>query len=318
MSAADVEVVAGSGAAGKCCDDAAAPETPSLEELSKVLVDETAPVAKRTRAVFLLRQNGSTEAMDVLATALGSPSVLLGHEVAYVLGQMGSAHPVAVLRKVLQSPRDYHPIVRHEAAEALGAIGLEANIDLLEQHCSDADVEVSDTCKIAVDRLRFMQANPRWGEEYKSRYHCVDPAPVAEESDVAELKAMLNDSSLSLFQRYRAMFKLRDINSKEAVLALASGFSDPSPVFRHEVAYVFGQMAHPASVPSLVTMLGKTDEHSMVRHEAAEALGAVGGDDVDAILKGFVGDADRIVKESCDVALDIYDYWHLGIEGGCC
>ncbi len=314
MSSEQVETVS----KNSCCDEStAAPETPSLSELAQVLVDETAPIAKRTRAVFLLRQMGTEEAMDTLATALNSPSVLLGHEIAYVLGQMHSKYPVEILRKVLAS-KDYHLIVRHEAAEALGAIGLEDNIDLLASFAQDEDVELAHTCQIAVDRLKFLKENPTWEQEYKSRYHCIDPAPPAEEDDVKELQRMLNDTSLSLFNRYRAMFKLRDINTKEAVLALATGFADASPVFRHEVAYVFGQLAHPASVPSLIEMLQKNEEHSMVRHEAAEALGAVGTDDVVEVLKGFQGDDDRIVKESCDVALDIYDYWHLGMEGGCC
>ena len=54
------------------------------------------------------------------------------------------------------------------------------------------------------------------------------------------------------------------------------------------------------------------------RHEAAEALGSVGssnscGQDVEPMLRPFsiMGPAqlDPIVKESCEVALDIKDYW---------
>jgi len=296
-----------------CCET----KTPPIEELQVVLHDETAPPAKRTRAVFLLRSMGTHEAMDALATALKSPSVLLGHEIAYVLGQMKDPYAVPVLRQVLDSD-EYHLIVRHEAAEALGALGLEENLDILEKYANDSNPELAHTCQIARDRIRFVKENPDWAERYPSLFDCIDPAPPSDDTDIAVLKAKLNDQSLSLFERYRAMFKLRDINTKEAVLALASGFADPSPVFRHEVAYVFGQIANKASVPSLIAQLRKTDEHSMVRHEAAEALGAVGGDDVAAVLKEFQSDPDRIVKESCDVALDIYDYWHLGIESSCC
>ena len=38
--------------------------------------------------------------------------------------------------------------------------------------------------------------------------------------------------SLPLFDRYRAMFALRNDGGKEAVLALASGFDDDSALFR--------------------------------------------------------------------------------------
>lgn len=47
--------------------------------------------------------------------------------------------------------------------------------------------------------------------------------------------AQLTDQSLPLFERYKAMFSLRNNGSKAAVLALCTGFNDPSPLFRHEV-----------------------------------------------------------------------------------
>ena len=47
----------------------------------------------------------------------------------------------------------------------------------------------------------------------------------------------------------------------------------------------------------------------MVRHEAAEALGAIGSPECQAVLKTFKDDIDQVVRESCEVALDIADYW---------
>ncbi len=290
----------------------------SVAELRAVLLDEAAPIAKRTRAVFLLRQIGTNEAIDTLAESLSSPSVLLGHEVAFVLGQMQNPYIAPTLARVLKDA-SYHPVVRHEAAESLGAIAMEEYLPLLEELCNDPCVEVAHTCQIAVERVRFIKANPDWDKTYSSGYHCIDPAPPAEESDVKTLGDIMCDQSKSLFDRYRAMFKLRDINTEEAVHALARGFDDPSPVLRHEIAYVFGMITHPAAAPALKQALTKAGEHSMVRHEAAEALGAlaaeVGGPDDEAtkdavaLLKQYEGDEDRIVAESCTVALDIQEYW---------
>ena len=48
------------------------------------------------------------------------------------------------------------------------------------------------------------------------------------------------------------MFALRDDGSMEAIEALASGFEDESALFRHEIAYVFGQMQDERSVPALI------------------------------------------------------------------
>lgn len=112
------------------------------------------------------------------------------------------------------------------------------------------------------------------------------------------------------------MFALRDLASPPdlptaipAVNALASGFADPSALFRHEVAFVFGQLSHPASIPSLIAILSNRQEESMVRHEAAEALGSLGEETgVEDILKGFLDDPEQVVRESVVVALDMADF----------
>ena len=112
------------------------------------------------------------------------------------------------------------------------------------------------------------------------------------------------------------MFALRDLSSPPdlptavpAVEALARGLNDRSALFRHEIAFVFGQLSHPASIPSLVASLSNKDEQSMVRHEAAEALGSLGGEDgVEDILRKFLDDPEQVVRESVVVALDMAEF----------
>lgn len=133
---------------------------------------------------------------------------------------------------------------------------------------------------------------------------------------VEELGKELMDTSVPLFIRYRAMFALRDLASPPdlptavpAVHALARGFDDPSDLFRHEIAFVFGQLSHPASIPALTSALGNLNEASMVRHEAAEALGSLGDEEgVEDTLKGFLKDPEQVVRESVMVALDMAEY----------
>lgn len=151
-----------------------------------------------------------------------------------------------------------------------------------------------------------------------SDFASVDPAPPTAESgkSVEELGNQLMDVNQPLFGRYRAMFALRDLASPPdlptavpAVLALAKGFADKSALFRHEIAFVFGQLSHPASIPALTEALSDVNEASMVRHEAAEALGSLGEEEgVEDILKGFLHDKEKVVRESVIVALDIADY----------
>jgi deoxyhypusine monooxygenase len=124
------------------------------------------------------------------------------------------------------------------------------------------------------------------------------------------------DTSKPLFLRYRAMFALRDLASPPthptavpAVKALAEGFKDTSALFRHEIAFVFGQLSHPASIPALTDALSNLNEASMVRHEAAEALGSLGDEEgVEDTLKKFLDDPERVVRESVIVALDMAEY----------
>ena len=104
------------------------------------------------------------------------------------------------------------------------------------------------------------------------------------------------------------MFRLRDLNTKESVEALASGFYDPSALFRHEIAYVFGQLCSQYSIPSLVEVLKNKSEEGMVRHEAAEALGSIGSEECVTVLKLFVNDDTQVVRESCIVALDMAEW----------
>lgn len=138
----------------------------------------------------------------------------------------------------------------------------------------------------------------------------IDPAPAAEKNTpTVELQQILLDTSRSLFERYRAMFSLRNRNTEDAVEALAAAFDDKSALFRHEIAYVMGQMQNPHTVPALKKVLENKDEHRMVRHEAAEALGSIGTPECEELLQHYLTDSEQAVRESCQVALDIIDYW---------
>ena len=157
-------------------------------------------------------------------------------------------------------------------------------------------------------------------DAYGSDFASVDPAPplpLAEATpSIPDLQDTLLDSSQPLFRRYRAMFALRDLASppdlptaKTAVEALAIGFSDNSALFRHEIAFVFGQLSHPASIPALTRVLENLEEESMVRHEAAEALGSLGEEPgVENLLRRFLQDPEQVVRESVVVALDMAEY----------
>lgn len=302
--------------------------------LRKSLCSEDTPLPIRFRALFSLKHVAVTSdeednivgAVDAIAAAFASPSALLKHELAYCLGQASHKSAVKPLREVL-ADLEQDPMVRHEAAEALGALGWADNLDILLKYRDrkGEDVSIVETCEIAIDRIEWESSEERKKEKLRqSDFSSIDPAPpmpeTEKEVDVADLGKKLMDTTRPLFVRYRAMFALRDLASPPdlptavpAVLALAEGLSDPSALFRHEIAFVFGQLSHPASIPALTASLSDVNEASMVRHEAAEALGGLGEEEgVEATLRLFLNDKEKVVRESCIVALDIAEYENSG------
>ncbi len=270
-------------------------------------------VAERTRALFALKANGTPIAREKLALVMRlDSSALVRHEAAYLLGQLGHPEAIPKLRACIDNESE-HPMVRHEAAEALGAIGDPSTLPYLKMWAMmhGAPVELRQTCKIAAERLEWLQNG---GDPDKFRpYQSVDPTPAAESTDLDELGRQLADESRPLYERYQALFALRNIGGPETIPALAMTLKHAAgdrmgALLRHEVAFVMGQMREQAAVDALGKCLGNEEENEMVRHEAAEALGSIGSKEANNILFQFRDDPCRVVRESVAVALDIADY----------
>ena len=145
--------------------------------LRKTLICENVPLAHRFRALFSLKHIASSPsslqtsaAIEAIAAAFSSPSVLLKHELAYCLGQTKNLQAIPHLRKVLLD-RGEDAMCRHEAAEALGAIGDRSSLDIMSEIRNDAGepVVVRETCDIAVDRILWETSGKRL-ENLKPRY----------------------------------------------------------------------------------------------------------------------------------------------------
>ena len=136
----------------------------------------------------------------------------------------------------------------------------------------------------------------------------VDPAPASDGNIVSNLRNTICDEDEKMFQRMRALFALRNIGGEESVDALAAAFGSASALLKHEIAYVLGQMQDDHAVPHLIERLEDLDEDVMVRHEAAEALGAIGNRSAMTTLEKFVNDEEIVVAESCEVAIDLLNW----------
>lgn len=280
----------------------------TVENVGGVLRDPSNSLAERFRALFTLKGIGTPEAIDQICASFSDPSALLKHELAYCLGQIQSPRALPTLIKVLQD-REEDPMVRHEAGEAMAAIGEPTGTrDVLRKFVNDPAKEVAETCQLALAKLSWLGGHESCLFEDNNPYQSVDPAPPYREGGMAEWREELNDTSKPLFCRYRALFALRNLGGTEAVGAIVSGFQDSSVLFKHEVAYVLGQMQDPTAIPGLVERLEDLEEGAMVRHECAEALGSIASQQCLEVLQCFLGDGQRVVRESCEVALDMWRF----------
>jgi deoxyhypusine monooxygenase len=98
---------------------------------------------------------------------------------------------------------------------------------------------------------------------------------------------LLNTSgNVPLHRRFRALFTLKALKNNDAVriiskgmlgqplrddLIRSPGFSDPSALFKHELAYCLGQMKQTSALPVLESVLRNVSEDPMVRHEVCTA-----------------------------------------------
>jgi deoxyhypusine monooxygenase len=214
-------------------------------------------------------------------------------------------------------------MVRHEAGEALGAIGKESCLPPLREHVDDQCLEVAQTCQLALQRIQYhleeakkhntRPASTETQQQGPSPYLSVDPTPPAPDSiPSTDLRSCLLNEEERIFDRYRALFALRNRGGPEEVQALSASFTSNSALLKHEVAYVLGQIQDANTVSQLKSVLEDSKENPMVRHEAAEALGSIAAPECLDLLKQYALDIDPIVADSCIVALDMLEHEQSG------
>eukprot|EP00775_Hariotina_reticulata_P010724 gene10724-10881_t len=297
-----------------------------VQALDSKIQAQSTSLPEKYRALFSLRNLAGATATDALIKALQDKSDLFRHDVAFCLGQRQDPAAVEVLKQLVADPQE-HPMVRHEAAEALGAIAAPDCLQLLQQYSGDPCQEVAETCQLALGRLKHLEqkkaveaatmaaklAADAAEPAEESPYYSVDPTPaLPSTTPTSQLREMLLSPTVPMFERYRALFALRNKGGADAVAVLGEAFTTSSALLKHEVAYVMGQMQHPDSAAVLGQVLQDTAEHAMVRHEAAEALGAVADAKSIALLQEFASDPEHVVAHSCLVALDMLEHERSG------
>lgn len=149
----------------------------TIASLRESLTSGSTPLPVQFRALFSLKHlarheagDNAVAAVDAIAAGFASPSALLKHELAYCLGQTANDAAVAPLRRVLADLQE-DAMCRHEAAEALGALGKAGNLDILREFRDrpGEDVVIKETCEIAIDRIEWENSEQRKNERLHQR-----------------------------------------------------------------------------------------------------------------------------------------------------
>lgn len=162
-----------------------------------------------------------------------------------------------------------HTLLMVQAAEALGAIGLESNVPILEHSLAhDPAQEVRETCELALSRIKQLKAAyDSSSMTERSPFMSVDPAPPASScSSIGHLRfiqllssrwasfhfysfvcwltmllfffyrEVLLDEERGMYDRYAALFALRNHGGDEAIKAIIDSLGANSALLRHEVS----------------------------------------------------------------------------------
>lgn len=145
----------------------------------------------------------------------------------------------------------------------------------------------------------------------------------ASNNQVQTLRKILTSEQEPLARRFRALFSLKFLASTQppteqtvpAIEAIAAAFTSPSALLKHELAYCLGQSRNDAAISPLRHVLQDKAEDAMCRHEAAEALGALGDMGSLDLLKGLRDNAQEpdVIRETCDIAVDRIE-WEHGLQ----
>jgi len=190
-------------------------------------------------------------------------------------GERDNGENQAGLFELVDLTHDADPIVRANAAFALGEIGDQAGVVNLVRLADEENATVAAEAVEALSKLtKFVGLN-----RYVLITHPDHPEGV----------------------RARAVRHLYRFNSEDASAIAASLLDDPSLAVRTEAAYALARRAHAPAREKLELLA--TDPSTMVRVYAAAALGRIAAKESAPILVQLLGDAHPWVRTNAVIAL---------------
>jgi deoxyhypusine monooxygenase len=201
----------------------------------------------------------TSEAIDALIMGFEYEvkSELLRHEICYSLGQMEvskkkKAVVQAFLEKVVSEP-SHSDFVKHEAIEALEVFNEDLAMKVLEELKDKQSGIVYETYYLKKKQIEWEKETDRGKSEgieiEESLFDTKEPVVwynyKADQryADVGFLQEILLDNvTYDIFERYRALITLREINTEDSLMAICQCFMDShlncSDLLKHQAAFV--------------------------------------------------------------------------------
>tara|TARA_B100000073_G_scaffold307042_1_gene277081 strand:- start:9001 stop:10161 length:1161 start_codon:yes stop_codon:yes gene_type:complete len=278
----------------------------------------------RHEVAFALGQMQSKKATSALISVLKNECEhgMTRHECAEALGAIGDESAVDVLREMHEDETQCRE-VRETASLALRRIE-----HVTKKKSAIVGARVGSKKETTAVGIAEKDDDDDDDDDDVRHAYSVDPVPAMEASvETDTLAAIILDDTADIWDRYGAMFALRNraqetfglakTRENERVVELCSSTLGKtlrsetvhSALLKHEICYVLGQLRedddNDIAREALFDCLEDPNEHAMVRHEAAEAIGSRGGAGAEALLRKYLSCEDRVVRESCEVALDM-------------
>jgi HEAT repeat protein len=252
---------------------------------------------------------GPPEAVESLVTALGRGDVRERRYAAWTLGRMGTSADLAVPALVVAIDSD-DALVRRYATDALAAVGPAAVDPLLgllsrgprsRLHAETALSRMGPAAVPAITTTLKEASDPRVRRSAATVIGAIGPG--AEAAIPALLRALVTEHERSVgVELARALGRMGEAAAPPLAEILDG---DPAPETREFVIRALEEMG-PAARPSVPRLIdaAEHDAERRVRSRAVHALGAIGGEDVRAVLKRRLRtDPSEIVRGDAALAL---------------
>lgn len=258
----------------------------SSTELLKLF---TGTPEQRIQAIFHLLTESDDKSIQIIAHSLhNDPSPIVRHEAAYILGEKDNILAIHPLINAIQN--DTAEIVVHESALALanlGQLGYPESRTVLSALLKSSDENIVDTAEIALQRLEMKVTNQTILTDLSSIQ-----------------KILLDKSPQNKERRIQASFILsEDASTKSVELLIEALHKEPSPIVKHELIFSLGEAIHHKVVQELQKVL-ESDENFFCLHESLLALGTIGDQSADQIIRKFLKHENPEIVESAQIGLE--------------